>query len=430
MSWAIRTGSEKIRRNKKRLDVYLNKDKAPELASLIDNLINFSRMAFENARASFMYRAGEFRASLKTVNISLFLTAFIGAGIILFLSFYSLKKVKFLEKDIKEKQEIITEWALDWQETFDSVKDMIIIFDKSGRPKAFNASAAEFFKEALLREDFCKHFLNLRCPCPGSDRIVIKDRIFDLAVYEMKNDTKRCIMILRDITEQKRMEEGLRRAEKLSSLGLMAGGIAHEINNPLTAVVGFSELLMFQEVDEKKKRKLEEILGAAKRIQRIVNDLLALGRKGELRMENVMVEDFLEEVLRNFEGLSDIKLIKKFSGAGSARIDRGLFELVLYNLLNNAIQAIRDSGKGDTVEVSTSRINGHVKIEVSDNGPGIPENTISWIFDPFFTTKEVGKGSGLGLAVAHNIIAAHGGDISVRSKEGEGTTFIITIPVS
>lgn len=418
---------KKIEEIEKGLNVYL--DKALESASLINNIINFSSMAFDKAKLSFMYKAGKFRTSLKMVNVSLLLTAFIGAGFILLLSLYSLKKVSSLEEDIKSKEKIITDWALEWQETFDSVKDMIIIFDKSGRPKAYNTSAAEFFKDGLLREEFCKYFFNLRCPCqPVSDRIVIKDRIFDMAVYEMKDDTRRCIMVLRDITEKKEMEEKLRRAERLSSLGLMAGGISHEINNPLTAVVGFSELLLFQEEDEKKKGYLEQILGSAKRIQRIVNDLLVLGRKGEIRSEEVMIEDFIDEVLKNFNNIKDIKLIKRFSGIGSLRIDRGLFELVFLNLINNAIQAIRDSGSGDTVELRTSKVNGAVRIEVSDNGPGIPENNISRIFDPFFTTKEVGKGSGLGLAIAHNIIAAHGGDISVRSKVGEGTTFIITIP--
>ncbi|MFN3740569.1 MAG: histidine kinase dimerization/phospho-acceptor domain-containing protein [Thermodesulfovibrionales bacterium] len=277
--WVVNT----VEDLEKELDT-LKKDKRTR-ASLFPLLEDFSRMALERGRLSYMLTTGELKASLNTIMITLLLISFSGGGTILYFSIYSLRRVAFLEKDIKEKEKTITDWALEWQETFDSVKDMIIILDEKGRPKAFNTSAGGFFKDGLLREDFCRYFLNLKCPCQGSDRIVIRDRIFDMAVYKMKDDTTRCIIVLRDITEQKEMEEKLQRVERLVSLGTMAGGIAHEINNPLTAVVGFSELLLIHEADENKKKFLDEILKAAKRIQKIVHDLLAFGRKGELSFD-------------------------------------------------------------------------------------------------------------------------------------------------
>ncbi|MFN3740570.1 MAG: sensor histidine kinase, partial [Thermodesulfovibrionales bacterium] len=124
-----------------------------------------------------------------------------------------------------------------------------------------------------------------------------------------------------------------------------------------------------------------------------------------------MIEDFIDEILMDFKDVTDIKIMRDFSGTHNVMIDRGLFELVLHNLINNAIQAIRDSGRGDRVEIKTSGYNGFVRIEISDNGPGMPERVVSRIFEPFFTTKEVGKGTGLGLSIAHNIIVAHGGEL-------------------
>lgn len=409
----------------KELDILKKNKKADSFLFLA--LEDFGRMAFEKARLSFVSTTGEFRASLNITKITLFLISLTACGIIIYFSSYSLRKVTLLENDIKEREKTITDWALQWQNTFDAVKDMIIIFDKEKRPVQFNMASKEFFKEALLRDDFCRLFFNMECACPTSKIVTLKGRIFDIRTYMMQ-DSLKCIVILRDITEHKEAEERLKKAERLSSLGLMAGGIAHEINNPLTAVIGYSKLLLDQERGEEKKIYLDQILSSAKRIQRIVNSLLILGRKGELRIEDVMLEDLLDVVLKDFKNLGDIKIIKKFSGAGSVRIDRGLFELVFRNLLNNAIEAIRDSSTGDAVEIKTSRYNDLVKIEVSDNGPGIPEDIISKIFDPFFTTKEIGKGSGLGLAIVHNIIVAHKGEISVRSKVGEGTTFTITVP--
>ncbi len=386
---------------------------------------NLAEYSFSKARSSMAVYTGELRVATEATRRAILLTVIIGLMVVLAFSFYSLKRVTALERDILSKEKTITDWALQWQETFDAVREMLIILDKEGRPTVFNVPAREFFGDALLRDDFCRSLLGMQCQCPLSKTLRLKDRWLDLRTYLLHEN--KCIMILRDITEEKEQAERLKIAERLISLGTMAGGIAHEINNPLTAVVGYSELLFGQEADERKKKFLSEILEASRRIQRIVSDLLAFGRRGELRLEEVVIEDFIEHVLRDYEGLTDIRIMKDFHDAGLVRIDKGLFELVIKNLINNAIQAIRDSGKGDRIEIRTSRDNNIIKIEVSDNGPGIPEGVLSRIFDPFFTTKEVGKGSGLGLSIAHNIIIAHRGDISVRTEEGRGTTFTIKL---
>lgn len=402
--------------------------KKPEIArSFVSGLVGFAEMSLEKAKLSAMTLSARLSSFLNYLRTIFVFAIMFSLGAFLLFSFYSLGKVKALEKEIGQKQQIITDWAMDWQDTFNTVKDMLIILDRECRPIVFNTFAAEFFKEALLRDDFCKTFLGITCDDYSSRILRLKNRWFDLRIYPSVQ-RERCILAFRDITEERELQEKLARLERLASIGTMAGGIAHEINNPLTPVVGYSEILLQMETDEKKKDYLKQIHLSGKRIQNIVRDLLIFGRKKELRYEKVMLEDLIEEVFDEYRGVKDIKINKDFRGAGLVNIDRGLFGLVLNNIINNAIDAIRDSGKGDTIELRTFRQNDTVKLEISDNGPGIPEEILPRIFDPFFTTKEVGKGSGLGLSIAHNVVTALKGDISVRSGPQEGTTFIISLP--
>lgn len=144
------------------------------------------------------------------------------------------------------------------------------------------------------------------------------------------------------------------------------------------------------------------------------------------------LDEFIEDVIKTLEdtrSIKDIRIIRDFQYTGPVNVDRGLFEIALLNLLKNAVQAIEESKKGDSIRISSTKENGLVRIEVSDNGPGIPKKILPHIFDPFFTTKGVGKGTGLGLSITHQIISAHKGNIKIHSKEGEGTTFTIRIPL-
>lgn len=402
-----------------------------DMAQTIQGFITF---AFRKAKESSSASTSSLEFSFVMIKRYMALTIGLTLIVFVFFSYFVLRKGEFLEKEIKEKERVITDWALEWQNTFDATLDKIIVLGEDYKPLVFNLAASEFFGSILFSKDELFKILNLYpsdLSSPVSRTIEIKDRIFSLRIHPLHETNRKCIIVLRDITKEKELDERVKRAEKLATLGIMAGGIAHEINNPLSPIMGYSETLYELEKDEQKRRYIEQIILAAQRIERIVKDLLFFAREQLLKKTSERIEDVVDNVintLKDMKPLKDVKIIKELAYTGTVNIDKGLFEIALLNLLKNAIQAIEGSRKGDTVRIATHREGSLLKITVSDNGPGIPEKLLTYIFDPFVTTKEVGKGTGLGLSITHRIITAHGGDIRVSSKEGEGTTFTITIP--
>jgi signal transduction histidine kinase/CheY-like chemotaxis protein len=222
-------------------------------------------------------------------------------------------------------------------------------------------------------------------------------------------------------------------SEKLSGIGQFVAGVAHELNNPLTSVMGFSEMLARSDKDPQNRRHLELIHKSALRCQKIVQSLLSFARRHQperkLSNLNTLVEntvDFLQYQLRT----SNIEVVTRLdSHLPSTMVDPHQLQQVLLNILNNARQAIEGFRPDGRVVIITELQGGNLRIIFQDNGPGISEENLSKIFDPFFTTKEVGKGTGLGLSLCYGIIREHGGVIQVRSKPGEGATFIIELPL-
>ena len=222
-------------------------------------------------------------------------------------------------------------------------------------------------------------------------------------------------------------------AEKLATIGTLAGGVAHEINNPLTAVLTNAQILkMSAQGDDLESLSLIE--EGAKRCQAIIQKLMKYARKPaepQIR-ENVDVNKvvanmaaFLEYQLRQ----DNIQLITEGKvPIGSVKGNANELEQVVTNLVLNAKDAIKQTNHEGKVVVRTFEENGSVGFVVSDNGVGIPSENLPKIFDPFFTTKEVGKGTGLGLAISHGIIQKHNGRVAVDSEYGKGTTFTITLP--
>jgi signal transduction histidine kinase len=232
--------------------------------------------------------------------------------------------------------------------------------------------------------------------------------------------------------ELKETQAQLVQAEKLASIGTLAGGIAHEINNPLTAVLTNAQVLkMTGEVAD--KESLDLIEEGAKRCKGIIEKLMKYARKtaeveqfGEVDLNRVVrtVADFLDYQLKqeNIELVLELKAADRLSGVGNE------LEQVLTNLILNSRDAVRDRGGKGKIEVKTGQQEGFVSLVVSDNGCGIKRDRLGRIFDPFYTTKEVGRGTGLGLTICSGIIEKHKGKIDVRSQEGEGTTFTILLP--
>ncbi len=245
--------------------------------------------------------------------------------------------------------------------------------------------------------------------------------------------TKYFTVILRDISARKRIEQQLRRAERLAEVGTLAAGMAHEIGTPMNVILGRAEQLMRKTEDETTRRGLATITAQVERITKIMNQLLTFARRkpGERRPVNLgqSVEECLE-VLQDRVRRRRITVESHFETTlhpVHVHGDPGEMSQVVLNLLINAIHAMPDGG---TLRIALERVNSHVKMVVADTGHGIAEEDLPKIFDPFFTTKEAGQGTGLGLTVVHNIVQEHGGTIAVESKPGKGTTFTIMLPTA
>jgi signal transduction histidine kinase len=244
-----------------------------------------------------------------------------------------------------------------------------------------------------------------------------------------------------DTTDRKRAEEEkveleqkAHLASRLASVGEMASGIAHEINNPLTAVIGFAQLLMDTDLPEEIKEDLVIIHKEAQRAAGVARSLLTFARKHAPFKQPTNVNSIIEGVLtlRAYEqNVSNIKINTKLtSDLPEVMADYSQLQQVFINIILNAEAAMLEANNGGTLTITTQRFNHSVRASFADDGPGINKENLDRIFDPFFTTKEVGKGTGLGLSVCHGIISEHGGKIYARSKPGSGATFIVELPIS
>jgi two-component system NtrC family sensor kinase len=230
----------------------------------------------------------------------------------------------------------------------------------------------------------------------------------------------------------KNTQAQLVQSEKLSAVGQFVAGVAHELNNPLTAVIGFSELLSQTGTDEKVRPHLELIAKSAHRCHKIVQNLLGFARQHAPERKLVPVNSTIDEVLELMAydlRTSNIEVRRDFQPDLPAILaDPNQLQQVFVNIVGNARQAIQAFRPDGLIRVRTREHLGKIQIEFSDNGPGIRAENISRIFDPFFTTKAVGKGTGLGLSLSYGIIQEHGGHIRVESRVGEGASFVIELP--
>jgi len=239
---------------------------------------------------------------------------------------------------------------------------------------------------------------------------------------------------LRDsMTQLQTAQDQLIQAEKLSALGEMVSGVAHELNNPLTGVMGFAELLMKADAPEEVRKTVSRINQEAVRCQKIVQNLLTFAHRPKRPARSIVdVNAVIQKTvdMRSYHlKVDDVDVVLELSDDLPPVLADGYqLQQVFLNIINNAHQAMEETEKRGRLTIRTTDCGANIRIEFIDNGPGIPSDKIGKIFDPFFTTKEIGRGTGLGLSLSYGIIKRHDGTIQAESEPGRGAAFIIALP--
>ena len=263
---------------------------------------------------------------------------------------------------------------------------------------------------------------------------------------DAKGEIVALLGITDDITENRKLRAQLLQSQKMEAVGTLAGGVAHDFNNILTAIIGFGTLAQNRVRDDKKTKEcIEEILTGAKRAAELTHSLLAFSRKQTIVLKRENLNDIIMKINRMLVRIigEDIELKSMLINRELAvMVDAGQIEHILLNLATNARDAMPGGGKltieTDMVNIDSRHAEAHLfenigayaVLTVSDTGIGMDQETKENIFEPFFTTKEVGKGTGLGLAMVYGIVRQHGGNINVYSEPGKGTTFRIYLPMA
>jgi PAS domain S-box-containing protein len=358
--------------------------------------------------------------------------------------FRDLSDQRKLEKKIRESKRNL-------EAIFDSIRDQLSIRAPDYQIQRVNRAVIEkyhtTFEELIGRKCYEAYYQrDLPCEkCPVTVTLETKQpasvvqknptidstlHIFSYPILDDKGDLLSVIEYSRDVTEEQRLHEQLIQSEKLAGIGILASGVAHEINNPLTGIIGMAEASLEEEDISTIKSYLTDILNCGQRISEIVKGLRSYCRVAKQEEQNpIDMNDVLEESLKMVRlavKTSSVEVVKKFQPIDKVVANLGEIQQVFTNLITNAFQVM--DGKGGIITLCTRSLRDSVEVKVSDNGMGIPQKHLSQIFDPFFTTKKTGEGTGLGLNIVYRIVTKYGGTIDVESREGLGTTFILRFP--
>jgi PAS domain S-box-containing protein len=373
----------------------------------------------------------------------------------------ALENAVLFEEISKEKKE--------WERTFDAITDMVWIEDgrqqviranhtllmRTGYAKSeiTNKHCSELLDRLGIMIDGCLCAETLSCKRPASQELKsVGGSIFNFWAYPLIDEEGQLYAIvhyLKDVTAQRRIEQQLIRTDKLASLGTLVAGIAHEINNPLGIIAGYSEALLDRAAAPalSDMKEFDDFPGYLKtihseifRCKGILKSLLEFARPSGGTFREIDINELIKEVLlllqhrtAKFKHTLELDLDREVP---KIRADAGSLRQLLMNLLLNAIYFTPEGGSifiktEPDVSPEETRFPGcpcRVRFSVTDTGSGIPDGLIDRIFDPFFTTKPVGEGTGLGLTISHRIVEEHSGFIDVKSEPGKGASFIITLP--
>jgi two-component system NtrC family sensor kinase len=237
-----------------------------------------------------------------------------------------------------------------------------------------------------------------------------------------------------DITEQKRQRGRQMMIDRLASIGELVAGTAHELNNPLTSIIGFSQLLMEKDIPDDIRENLKLIYNEAHRTAAVVKNLLTFARKHTYVKEPTQMNNIIEDVLKLLDyelKVNSIEVNKRLApDLPEIMVDNFQMQQVFLNIIINAEYFMTEAHNRGTLAITTKKQNGNVVISIADDGPGILEENLRRIFDPFFTTKPTGKGTGLGLSICHGVVTEHGGQIYAKSQLGKGAAFFIELPLN
>ncbi len=344
--------------------------------------------------------------------------------------------------------QLLSDGKREWEQTVDAVSEAFCVLDNTGHVLRANRAFAALARHpltalagrpwvSLLPDDWTVPIARaLAAPELGGVELVAEGRLYTVTALPIGGEHGTCVLVFADQTDKKRLQEQLIQSEKMSAIGQLIAGVAHDLNNPLASVVGFADYLL--ETEQQAPSHLLEPLRAiqqeAVRAAGIVHNLLSFARKQERTRRSQPIGPVVEATLFLLKNQlmacrveADFRMEPDLPGV---RLDGNQIQQVFVNLINNAAQAIQGTGRGGRIWIRATRWLDGIAVTIEDNGPGIAPEIADRVFDPFFTTKPEGQGTGLGLSICQGIVREHGGRITLGRRAEGGASFRVELPGS
>ncbi len=356
--------------------------------------------------------------------------------------------------DQKRAQEALARSESRYRNLFESASDAIVTFDANGRFTTVNHAAESisgYRREELVGQWFAPMITDVDLPrtlahfqmALGGETGLFETRFYRKdgeqrtiqVTYSSPQKDEEVLCLIRDVTDQKMLQEQLIQSEKMSAIGQLVSGVAHELNNPLAGIAAFAQLLLAEKrTSPEQRQSVETIYAESRRASRIVQNLLTFARQHEAEKGPTSIHQVLNDTLelRMYElRVRDITVHRDYdTSIPETMADAHQLQQVLLNILTNAEHAMEQVRRPThLLTVRTRALGDTIRIEVEDTGPGIPAHLLERIFNPFFTTKPTGRGTGLGLSISLGIVREHEGRIWAENAPGGGARFVIVLPI-